>query len=70
MVGKCASSECCHHPVPIEEGAESQAANVLLQITYLNSVVMPDEEPSDSSEDEEEEGDGSDAGGGEEGDEA
>jgi len=51
-------------------GAESHAANVLLQITYLNSVVMPDEEPSDSSEDEEEEGDGSDAGGGEEGDDA
>jgi hypothetical protein len=25
-------------------------ANVRLQITYLNSVVMPDEESSDSSE--------------------
>ncbi len=38
-----------------DERMGSRGANTALQITYLNSVVMPDEESSGSSEDEEDE---------------
>jgi hypothetical protein len=74
-VGKRASSECCRHLFRHSfslwrRGAESLGANALLQITYLNSVVMPDEEPSDSGENEDDSDDGNDDGGGEEEDEA
>jgi len=45
-------------------------ANEVLQITYLNSVVMPDDEGSDSDGDSEEDGgdNGSDGSGGNDGD--
>lgn len=56
-----------HDPF-LKREAESHVANALLQITYLNSVVMPDEDSSDSSD--QEEGDGDDSGGGEDDDDA
>lgn len=44
----------------MDERIGSCRANTVLQITYLNSVVMPDEESS-SSEDDDENDDGSSA---------
>lgn len=41
-----------------DERMGSRGANIALQITYLNSVVMPDEDSSSSSDgDEEDESD-------------
>lgn len=47
------------HPVDelMRAHANSHNANQASQITYLNSVVMPDEDSSDSSENDDE-GDG------------
>ncbi|KAJ4410548.1 hypothetical protein N0V91_002035 [Didymella pomorum] len=43
---------------PKDERMGSRGANIALQITYLNSVVMPDEDSSSSSDgDEEDESD-------------
>lgn len=57
-VGKPANSVLCP-----SKDAENIAANILPQITYLNGIVMPDnDESTDSSEDDEEsdeDGDGS-----------
>ncbi|KAF2466001.1 uncharacterized protein BDR25DRAFT_238555 [Lindgomyces ingoldianus] len=41
---------------PFRMHTRNQDANMVLQITYLNRVVMPDEDSSDSSDDEEEDG--------------
>lgn len=44
-----------------DEHMGSRGANTTLQITYLNSVVMPDAESSSSSEEDDENDDGSSA---------